>query len=45
MKRAQYADQRREMLQWWTDFVDSQIQDERGKIIIGLFEKTYQSAV
>lgn len=43
--RAQYADQRREMLQWWADFVDSQIQDERGKVIIGLFGKTYQSAV
>lgn len=43
--RAQYADQRREMLQWWADFVDSQIQDERGKVIIGLFGKSYQSAV
>ena len=43
--RAQYADQRREMLQWWADFVDSQIQDERGKVIIGIFGKTYQSAV
>lgn len=43
--RAQYVDQRREMLQWWADFVDSQIQDERGKVIIGLFGKTYQSAV
>lgn len=38
--RAQYADQRREMLQWWADFVDSQIQDER-KVIIGLFGKPY----
>lgn len=43
--RAQYADQRREMLQWWADFVDSQIQDERGRVIIGLFGKSYQSAV
>ncbi len=42
--RAQYADQRREMLQWWADFVDSQIQDGRGKIIIGPFGKAYQSA-
>lgn len=42
--RAQYADQRREMLQWWADFVDSQIQDGRGKVIIGPFGKTYQSA-
>ncbi len=41
--RAQYADQRREMLQWWADFVDSQIQDGRGKVIIGPFGKAYQS--
>lgn len=42
--RAQYADQRREMLQWWADFVDSQIQDGRGKVIIGPFGKAHQSA-
>lgn len=42
--RAQYADQRREMLQWWADYVDSQIQDGRGKVIIGPFGKAYQSA-
>lgn len=42
--RAQYVDQRREMLQWWADFVDSQIQDGRGKVIIGPFGKSYQSA-
>lgn len=42
--RAQYAEQRREMLQWWADFVDSQIQDGRGKVIIGPFGKAYQSA-
>lgn len=42
--RAQYADQRREMLQWWADFVDNQIQDGRGKVIIGPFGKAYQSA-
>jgi integrase len=42
--RAQYADQRREMLQWWADFVDSQIQDGSGKVIIGPFGKAYQSA-
>lgn len=42
--RAQYADQRREMLQWWANFVDNQIQDERGKVIIGPFGKAYQSA-
>ena len=42
--RAQYADQRREMLQWWADFVDSQIQDGRGKVIIGPFGKEYRAA-
>ena len=43
--RAQYADQRREMLQWWADFVDSQIKESGGKVIIGPFGKAYQSAV
>src|SRR5574343_1350111 len=37
--RAQYADQRREMLQWWADFVDAQIEEGRGKVIIGPFGK------
>jgi integrase len=41
--RAQYADQQRKMLQWWADFVDSQIQDGRGKVIIGPFGKAYQT--
>jgi len=41
--RAQYADQRRDMLQWWADFVDSQIQDGRGKVIIGPFGKAYRA--
>lgn len=41
--RAQYADQRREMLQWWADFVDNQIQDGRGKVIIGPLGKAYQA--
>ena len=41
--RAQYADQRREMLQWWADFVDAQI-DEGRKVIIGRFGKEYRSA-
>lgn len=40
--RAQYADQRRQMLQWWADFVDSQIEEER-KVIIGRFGKAYQA--
>ncbi len=42
--RAQYADQRREMLQWWADFVDSQIQDGKGKVIIGPFGKAFRAA-
>lgn len=42
--RAQYSDQRREMLQWWADFVDSQIQDGRGKVIIGPFGKAFSAA-
>lgn len=41
--KAQYAEQRRDMLQWWADFVDSQI-DEGRKVIIGRFGKTYQAA-
>ena len=42
--RAQYAEQRREMLQWWADFVDNQI-DEGRKVIIGRFGKTYRPEV
>lgn len=34
--KAQYADQRREMLQWWANFVDAQIEEGR-KVIIGRF--------
>lgn len=41
--RAQYAEQRRDMLQWWADFVDSQIEEGR-KVIIGHFGKAYQAA-
>ena len=37
--RAEYADQRKEMLQWWADFVDSQIEEGR-KVVIGRFGKT-----
>jgi integrase len=40
--RAQYFDQRWQMLQWWADFVDSQIEEER-KVIIGRFGKAYQA--
>lgn len=41
--RAQYLDQRREMLQWWADCVDSQIEEGR-KVIIGRFGKEYRTA-
>ncbi len=34
--RAEYAEQRKDMLQWWADFVDSQIEEGR-KVIIGRF--------
>jgi integrase len=40
--RAQYADQRRDMLQWWADFVDAQIEEGR-KVIIGRFGKAYSA--
>lgn len=39
--RAEYLAQRREMLQWWADFVDSQIQDGAGRVIIGPFGRAY----
>ena len=41
--RAQYADQRREMLQWWANFVDSQIEEGR-RVFIGNFGKEFQAA-
>ncbi|MCB1590058.1 MAG: tyrosine-type recombinase/integrase [Xanthomonadales bacterium] len=34
--KAQWLDQRREMLQWWANFVDSQIEEGR-KVVIGRF--------
>ena len=34
--RAEYSEQRREMLQWWADFVDAQIID-RDNLILGRF--------
>jgi len=40
--RAEYADQRREMLQWWADFVDAQIEEGR-KVIIGRFGKEFRA--
>ncbi len=36
--RAEYANQRREMLQWWAEFVDAQIEEGR-KVVIGKFGK------
>lgn len=36
--RAQYAEQRKEMLQWWANFVDAQIEEGR-KVVIGRFGK------
>ncbi len=41
--RAEYADQRKEMLQWWADFVDSQIEEGR-KVIIGRFGQQTRKA-
>lgn len=34
--RAEYAEKRREMLQWWADFVDSQIEEGR-TVVLGRF--------
>jgi len=41
--RAEYLAQRREMLQWWADFVDAQIEEGR-KVVIGRFGKAYEAA-
>jgi integrase len=41
--KARYADQRQEMLKWWADFVDNQI-DENRKVVIGRFGKAYSAA-
>ncbi|MDD2978068.1 tyrosine-type recombinase/integrase [Aquabacterium sp.] len=41
--RAQYAEQRREMLQWWADFVNAQIEEGR-KVVIGQFGKNHEAA-
>jgi integrase len=41
--RAEYLSQRRDMLQWWADFVDAQIEEGR-KVVIGRFGKAYQAA-
>jgi integrase len=39
--RAEYLNQRREMLQSWADFVDAQIEKGR-KVVIGRFGKAYE---
>lgn len=41
--RAQYVDQRHDMLQWWADCVDGQI-DEGKTVIIGRFGKAFRAA-
>ncbi|MBL3467040.1 hypothetical protein ELP57_30135, partial [Klebsiella pneumoniae] len=40
--RAEYLNQRREMLQSWADFVDAQIEEGR-KVVIGKFGKAYET--
>lgn len=41
--KAEYAESRRKMLQWWADFVDAQIEEGR-KVIIGRFGKEFKAA-
>jgi integrase len=41
--KAEYLAQRREMLQWWADLVDTQIEEGR-KVVIGRFGKAFQAA-
>lgn len=41
--KAEYLNQRREMLQWWADLVDAQIEEGR-KVVIGRFGKAFQAA-
>ncbi len=40
--KAQYAEQRRDMLKWWASFVDDQIEENR-KVIIGRFGKAFRA--
>ena len=40
--RAQYAEQRKDMLQKWSDFVDAQIEEGK-KVIIGRFGKAFSA--
>jgi len=41
--KAQYAEQRREMLQWWRNFVENQITD-RDNVIFGRFGDSTRAA-
>ena len=41
--KAEYLAQRRDMLQWWADLVDAQIEEGR-KVVIGRFGKAFQAA-
>jgi integrase len=41
--KAEYLTQRREMLQWWADLVDAQIEEGR-RVVIGRFGKAFQAA-
>jgi integrase len=41
--KARYAEQRRQMLQWWADFVDAQIEEGR-KVMIRRFGKEFKAA-
>lgn len=41
--RAEYLAQRRDMLQWWADFVDAQIEDGR-KVVLGRFGEQQHAA-
>ncbi len=41
--RAEYLSQRREMLQWWANFVDAQVESDR-KVIIGRFYRSISTS-
>lgn len=41
--KAEWKESRRQMLQWWADFVDSQIEEGR-RVIIGRFGKAHRAA-
>lgn len=41
--KAEWKESRRQMLQWWADFVDNQIEEGR-KVVIGRFGKAHRAA-